>query len=197
MSFESTLVETPQIPWEVTNIPTVKAIQFAPRAVSQFLPGNRQFWGDVGKMDTRRRDESWRVMVQSQVRGAGMYDASSLQACIVQTAGHFWALRAAQMMSRALVRTACRLRSQGATESALAKDEGIFWKRLHFLIAASLLGRDRRGQEWGLDGLGYSTGEGWHAGVRYLRWVHWHFVYGLQVSQQRTQHTQPMERTQG
>lgn len=29
-----------------------------PRAISQFLPGNRQFWGDVGKMDTRRRDES-------------------------------------------------------------------------------------------------------------------------------------------
>lgn len=26
--------------------------------------------------------------------------------------------------------------------------------------------------------------------------MHWHFVYGLQVSQQRTQHTQPMERTQ-
>ena len=105
-------------------------------------------------MDTWRKDENWQVMVQSRVRGAGMNDASSLQACTVQAAGHFWALRAAQTVSRALVRTACRLRSQGTTESALAKDEGIFWKRLHFLIAASLLGRDRRGQEWGLDGFG-------------------------------------------
>lgn len=98
-------------------------------------------------------------MVQSRVRGAGVYDASSLQACPLQAAGHSWALRAAPDGVRALVRTACRLRSQGATESALAKDEGIFWKRLHSLIAASLLDRDHRGQEWGLDSLECGTGE--------------------------------------
>lgn len=50
-------------------------------------------------MNTWRRDKSWWVMVQSRVRGAGVYDASLLQACPLQAAGHFWAIRAAQTVS--------------------------------------------------------------------------------------------------
>lgn len=59
----------------------------------------------------------------AMVRGAGMYEPSTLQPCAPQAAGCFPGT--AYKVSTVLLKTARRLRSKGRAESVSAKDEGM------------------------------------------------------------------------
>lgn len=95
------------------------------------------------------------------------------------------ARRATRDVSLALVTTAFRLGSKGSTErvGGTAWSQGLrFFRRL-----GSSLCRDQRRRERGLARMGAQRWRRRACRVRYLGWVHWHFVYDLQISHQRTQ----------
>ena len=102
---------------------------------------------------------------------------------------HLGPRRAARKVSLAWVTAAFRLGCKGSTESPFErKEEGTLWSRgLRFLMLPAHFLEITDAKEQGLARLGARRWRRRHAGVRYLRWVHWHFVYDLQKSQQCTQ----------